>query len=83
MLLKLLRGCSDSSDWDLISDPSQHIDSRADVVTDYLKFCLDSVINSQYRKEMVSLLQALVQLLHLNAAERKAAWFPREQLRYK
>ena len=45
-----LRGCFDCTDWDLLSDPLAPLDTRIDVVTDYMKFCLDNVIPHAVRK---------------------------------
>ena len=32
------------TDWDLLSDPPNPVDTRADVVTDYMNICLENVI---------------------------------------
>ena len=45
-----LRGCFDCTDWDLLSDPSDPLDTRVDVITDYMKFCLDNVIPHTVKK---------------------------------
>lgn len=38
------------TDWDLLSDSPNPVDTRADVVTDYMNICLENVIPHAVKK---------------------------------
>lgn len=48
--LEVLRGCFDCTEWSCLYDPAEDINTNLDVITDYIKFCLDTVIPPRKKK---------------------------------
>ena len=43
-----LQGCFDSTDWNVLYDPSCSINENVMVITDYINFCVDSIVPVKY-----------------------------------
>jgi hypothetical protein len=48
--VEILRGCFDCTEWACLNDPTADINTNLDVITEYIKFCNDTVVPLRKKK---------------------------------